>query len=219
MTHAARARPKTTTTTSCHWCRLAAATSFQLGKTARASTSQSPTVWSTSSLSRRYASTVADSPTSSTSTSSSSATSTPPPPPSIKPSTLQSSLQPNGPPRVQKARSQRVIKARKAAVSLTPTAVERIKGLLDSPEPKLIRIGVRNKGCAGMSYHLEYVDKPEKFDEIVEQDGVKVVVDSKALFSIIGSTMDWQEDALQAKFVFNNPNIKDACGCGESFIV
>ena len=70
-----------------------------------------------------------------------------------------------------------------------------------------------------MSYHLEYVSKPDKFDEVVEQDGVRVVVDSKALFSIIGSEMDWQENALGAKFVFKNPNIKDACGCGESFIV
>lgn len=59
-----------------------------------------------------------------------------------------------------------------------------------------------------MSYHLEYVDKAERFDEVVEQDGVKVIVDSKALFSIIGSTMDWQEDALQAKFVF-----KSECRC------
>ncbi|GAA6010276.1 hypothetical protein JCM11491_006242 [Sporobolomyces phaffii] len=117
------------------------------------------------------------------------------------------------------AKPKRVIRARKAAVSLTPTAVTRIRALLDSPSPKLIRIGVRNKGCAGMSYHLEYVDKPEKFDEVVEQEGVKVVIDSKALFSIIGSEMDWQEDALQARFVFKNPNIKDACGCGESFIV
>lgn len=55
-----------------------------------------------------------------------------------------------------------------------------------------------------MSYHLEYVDKADRFDEVVEQDGVKVIIDSKALFSIIGSTMDWQEDALQAKFVFNS---------------
>ncbi|GAA5851030.1 hypothetical protein JCM5353_001768 [Sporobolomyces roseus] len=107
------------------------------------------------------------------------------------------------------------LRARKAAVSLTPTAVTRIRALLDSPTPKLIRVGVRNKGCAGMSYHLDYVDKPDKFDEVVEQDGVRVVIDSKALFSIIGSEMDWQEDALQARFVFNNPNIKDACGCGE----
>lgn len=88
--------------------------------------------------------------------------------------------------------------------SQSPKAVDRIRGLLDQPSPKLIRVGVRNKGCAGMSYHLEYVDKPDKFDEVVEQDGVKVVIDSKALFSIIGSEMDWQEDALQARFVFNS---------------
>lgn len=94
---------------------------------------------------------------------------------------------------------------------------------------------MRNKGCAGLSYHLDYVEKPGKFDEIVEQDGVRVLIDSKALFSIIGSEMDWKEDALRcvatsctryatnchssSKFVFKNPNIKDACGCGESFNV
>jgi len=70
-----------------------------------------------------------------------------------------------------------------------------------------------------MSYHLEYVEKPGKFDEVVEQDGVKVMIDSKALFSIIGSEMDWKEDRISAKFVFNNPNVVDACGCGESFTV
>ena len=68
---------------------------------------------------------------------------------------------------------------------------------MHSPTPQLIRIGVRNKGCAGLSYHLEYVDHPAKFDEVVEQDGVKVLIDSKALFSIIGSEMDWKEDALR----------------------
>lgn len=68
---------------------------------------------------------------------------------------------------------------------------------MKSPTPQHLRIGVRNKGCAGLSYHLEYVDKPGKFDEVVEQDGVKVVIDSKALFSIIGSEMDWQEDGLR----------------------
>lgn len=88
--------------------------------------------------------------------------------------------------------------------SQTPGAITRIRSLLSLPEPKLIRVGVKNKGCAGMAYHLEYVDKPDKFDEVVEQDGVKVVIDSKALFSIIGSEMDWQEDALQARFVFNS---------------
>ncbi|KAH9931219.1 uncharacterized protein B0H18DRAFT_872399 [Fomitopsis serialis] len=96
----------------------------------------------------------------------------------------------------------------KAVITVTPGAVRRLRVLLKGPTPQLIRIGVRNKGCAGLSYHLEYVDKPGKFDEVVEQDGVKVLIDSKALFSLIGSEMDWHEDALSAKFVFKNPNNK-----------
>lgn len=71
----------------------------------------------------------------------------------------------------------------------------------------MIRVGVKNKGCSGLAYHLEYVDKPGTFDEVVEQDGVKVLIDSKALFSIIGSEMDWHEDKLSKRFVFRNPNI------------
>jgi iron-sulfur cluster assembly protein len=94
-----------------------------------------------------------------------------------------------------------------------------LRNLLNGPTPQLIRIGVRSKGCAGLSYHLEYVDKPGKFDEVVTQDNIRVLIDSKALFSIIGSEMDWKEDQLSSKFVFTNPNIKDACGCGESFNV
>ncbi|RPD59491.1 hypothetical protein L227DRAFT_576310 [Lentinus tigrinus ALCF2SS1-6] len=123
------------------------------------------------------------------------------------------------PPAPKAERPRPKIRATKAAITLTPTAVEKLRNLLKSPTPQLIRIGVRNKGCAGLSYHLEYVDKPGKFDEVVEQDGVRVLIDSKALFSIIGSEMDWKEDGLSAKFAFKNPNIKDACGCGESFTV
>lgn len=92
-------------------------------------------------------------------------------------------------------------------MSLTPKAVSQLKDLLEQPDPKLIRVGVKNRGCSGLAYHLEYVDKAGRFDEAVEQDGVKVLVDSKALFSIIGSEMDWQEDKLSARFVFRNPNI------------
>jgi len=113
----------------------------------------------------------------------------------------------------------RILRAKKAALTMTPSAVAKLGTLLQGPNPQLIRIGVRNKGCAGLSYHLEYVEKPDRFDEVVEQDGVQVLVDSKALFSIIGSEMDWREDALSARFAFKNPNIKDACGCGESFTV
>ncbi|KAI0820624.1 hypothetical protein BC628DRAFT_1330070 [Trametes gibbosa] len=148
-------------------------------------------------------------------------------PPSSKPPTARN-LSPDAaspqvaarpPPAPKAERLRPKIRAQKAAITLTPTAVERLENLLKSPTPQMIRIGVRNKGCAGLSYHLEYVEKPGKFDEVVEQDGVKVLIDSKALFSIIGSEMDWKEDALSAKFAFKNPNIKDACGCGESFTV
>jgi iron-sulfur cluster assembly accessory protein len=119
-------------------------------------------------------------------------------------------------------------------MSLTPSAVDHLRELLDSPEPKLIRVGVKSKGCSGSAYSLEYVDKPGKFDEQVEQDGVKVLIDSKALLKVIGSEMDWVEDKLSARFTFKNPNISktspvlelpmdandliaEQCGCGESF--
>uniref|UniRef100_A0A093V7E8 Iron-sulfur assembly protein 1 n=1 Tax=Talaromyces marneffei PM1 TaxID=1077442 RepID=A0A093V7E8_TALMA len=111
------------------------------------------------------------------------------------------------------------LRPRKAAMTLTPTAVSQLQSMLSQPDPKMIRVGVKNRGCSGLAYSLEYVDKPGKFDEVVEQDGVKVLIDSKALFSIIGSEMDWHEDKLSQRFVFRNPNIKEQCGCGESFMV
>jgi iron-sulfur cluster assembly accessory protein len=129
------------------------------------------------------------------------------------------------------------LRARKAAINLTPAAITHLRRLLEQPDPKLIRIGVKNKGCSGLAYHLEYVDKAGQFDETVEAEGVKVLIDSKALFSIIGSEMDWVEDKLSARFVFTNPNIsklwqlcifignltnyatEEQCGCGESFMV
>ncbi|KAF2741021.1 hypothetical protein EJ04DRAFT_571754 [Polyplosphaeria fusca] len=108
---------------------------------------------------------------------------------------------------------------RKATIKLSPTAVSHLRDLLNQPEPKLIRIGTRAKGCSGLAYHLEYVDKPSLLDEQVEQDGVKVLIDNKALLNIIGSEMDWLEDKLNERFVFKNPNITEQCGCGESFSV
>lgn len=101
------------------------------------------------------------------------------------------------------------LRARKAAITLTPPAVQRLHTLLSQPDPKLIRVGVKNRGCSGLAYHLEYVDRAGRFDEEVVQDDVKVLIDSKALFSIIGSEMDWVEDQLSARFVFRNPNISE----------
>jgi iron-sulfur cluster assembly accessory protein len=111
------------------------------------------------------------------------------------------------------------LKARKAAISITPSALLHLRELLEQPEPKMIRVSVKNRGCSGLAYHLEYVEKAGAFDEVVEQERVKVLIDSKALFSIIGSEMDWLEDKLSTRFVFKNPNIMEQCGCGESFNV
>jgi iron-sulfur cluster assembly protein len=97
--------------------------------------------------------------------------------------------------------------ARKATIKITPSAVSHLRELLNQPEPKLIRIGTKAKGCSGLAYDLQYVDKPSPLDEQVEQDGVKVLIDNKALLNIIGSEMDWLEDKLNERFIFKNPNI------------
>ena len=109
----------------------------------------------------------------------------------------------------------------KAPISLTDAAAERVKALLDKRgKPSAgIRIGVRTKGCSGMSYTLEYADERSKFDEVVEQKGVTVLIDPKASMFIFGTEMDWVEDKMQSGFVFRNPNEKGRCGCGESFHV
>ena len=118
-----------------------------------------------------------------------------------KPTTTATAAQPAAPKKKSKLR------ARKAPITITPTAVSHLRELLEQPESKLVRVGVKNRGCSGLAYHLEYVDKAGTFDESVQQDGVQVLIDSKALFSIIGSEMDWLEDKLSARFIFKNPNI------------
>ncbi|CAR26061.1 hypothetical protein ZYGR_0E00390 [Zygosaccharomyces rouxii] len=123
------------------------------------------------------------------------------------------------PARLRRRKNRRTLRPRKALISLSPRAMTHLRSLLDQPEPKLIRIGVTNRGCSGLSYDLQYITEPGKYDEIVEQDGIKVIVDSKALFSVVGSEMDWIDDRLSSRFVFRNPNSKGTCGCGESFMV
>lgn len=108
-----------------------------------------------------------------------------------------------------KRRPMRPLRPRKAAMKLSPEAVRELRQMLDSPEPKLIKVGVKQKGCSGLTYDLSFVDQPGKMDEVVEQDGVKIVIDSRALMSVIGSEMHWEEDLLSRRFVFRNPNISE----------
>lgn len=96
----------------------------------------------------------------------------------------------------------------RAALTLTPTAVQRVQELVKT-QPNCIglKIGVRQRGCNGMSYTLDYITEKSKFDEIVEQDGVVILIDKKAQLTILGTEMDYVQSKLSAEFVFNNPNI------------
>jgi iron-sulfur cluster assembly protein len=109
----------------------------------------------------------------------------------------------------------------KAALSVTEAAAQRIQALLAKRgKPSVgVRVGVRSRGCSGLSYTLEYADEKGKFDEVVEVNGVTVLVDPKAIMFILGTEMDYVEEKLQSGFVFRNPNEKGRCGCGESFHV
>jgi iron-sulfur cluster assembly protein len=107
------------------------------------------------------------------------------------------------------------------AMTLTEAAAERIQALLAKRgKPSVgIRIGVRSRGCSGLTYTLEYADERGKFDEVVQDKGVTVLIDPKATMFIIGTEMDYVQDKLQSGFTFRNPNEKGRCGCGESFHV
>jgi iron-sulfur cluster assembly protein len=111
--------------------------------------------------------------------------------------------------------------ARKQALSVTDAAAERIQALLDKRgKPSVgVRVGVRARGCSGLSYTIEYADEKGKFDEVVEDKGVTILVDPKAVMFILGTEMDFVEEKLQSGFTFRNPNEKGRCGCGESFHV
>uniref|UniRef100_A0A8B9PYN7 Iron-sulfur cluster assembly 1 homolog, mitochondrial n=1 Tax=Apteryx owenii TaxID=8824 RepID=A0A8B9PYN7_APTOW len=100
----------------------------------------------------------------------------------------------------------------------TPSAVQKIKQLLkDKPDHVGVKVGVRTRGCNGLSYTLEYTKSKGDSDEEVVQDGVRVFIEKKAQLTLLGTEMDYVEDKLSSEFVFNNPNIKGTCGCGESF--
>lgn len=106
----------------------------------------------------------------------------------------------------------------KAPITITQSATDRLKELMTkNPAAIGVRIGVKTRGCNGLSYTLEYVKEKKKFDEMVEQSGVKVFIDAKAQLTLLGTEMDYVKDILSSEFVFHNPNITGTCGCGESF--
>lgn len=106
-------------------------------------------------------------------------------------------------------------------MTVTDAAADRVRALIASrgKETLGVRIGVRTKGCSGMSYTLEFADEKGEFDEMIEQNGVTILIDPKATMFIIGTEMDYVEEKLESGFVFRNPNEKGRCGCGESFHV
>lgn len=104
-------------------------------------------------------------------------------------------------------------------VTLTDAAAERVQEIMDEKGAGYLRVGVTNGGCAGMEYVMDYVAEPETTDEVVEDNGVKIVVDAKAVLFLLGSVVDFETTMLHEKFVFRNPNQTDACGCGESVTI
>ncbi|MDB5475269.1 MAG: HesB/YadR/YfhF family protein [Phenylobacterium sp.] len=110
---------------------------------------------------------------------------------------------------------------RPKVVTLTEAAAARVKEIMGKAEKPYagLRVGVKNGGCAGQEYVLEYADKIEPLDEIIEDKDVTILVEPKAVLFLIGSEIDYEVSKLAAKFVFRNPNETDACGCGESVTI
>jgi iron-sulfur cluster assembly protein len=122
---------------------------------------------------------------------------------------------------LQPSTERRVRRPRPKVVSLTDRAAERVREILakaDQPYAGL-RVGVKNGGCAGQEYVLNYAAGPEPLDEVVEDRGVTIFVEPKSILFLIGSEIDYEIDKLAARFVFRNPNETDACGCGESVTI
>lgn len=102
---------------------------------------------------------------------------------------------------------------------LSDAAAERLRNIMEKAEGRYagVRVGVTNGGCAGMSYTMEYAEDAAPLDEVVDEKGVRLFIDPKAILFLLGTEMDFVRDKLAARFVFNNPNQTAACGCGESF--
>jgi iron-sulfur cluster assembly protein len=107
---------------------------------------------------------------------------------------------------------------RPTVLKLTEAAAARVKAIMAAKGPEVagLKIGIKKGGCAGMEYTMEWAAGAGKFDEVVEQDGARVIIDPQAVLYLLGTEMDYKVDKLSAQFVFNNPNQSSACGCGES---
>ena len=110
------------------------------------------------------------------------------------------------------------VRPRPQVMRLTEAAAERIRAVMANAGHPIaaVRVGVKNGGCAGMAYTMEYADRIDPLDEVIEDKGVRILVDPKAVLFLLGTEMDYKVDKLSAQFVFNNPNQTSACGCGES---
>jgi iron-sulfur cluster assembly protein len=104
-------------------------------------------------------------------------------------------------------------------VTLSDAAAARVRELMAEKGAGLLRVGVKNAGCAGMEYTMSYVDTAEPSDERVDDNGVEIVIDGKAVLFLLGSVIDYEVTPLHSKFTFRNPNQTDACGCGESVTI
>ncbi len=110
------------------------------------------------------------------------------------------------------------IRERPKVMTLTDSAADRVKEIMQSsPDPVIgLRVGVKKGGCAGMEYTMEYASEQQAHEEIVEDKGVKIFIEPKAILFLLGTEMDFRVEKLSASFVFKNPNETSACGCGES---
>lgn len=110
---------------------------------------------------------------------------------------------------------------RMKAITLTDAAAARVRDIIARSDKPIagLRVGVKNGGCAGMSYTMEYAEAAKPHDEVVEDKGVTVLIDPKAVLFLLGTQMDFQTSKMSSTFVFNNPNQTSACGCGESVAI
>ena len=113
------------------------------------------------------------------------------------------------------------VRPRPQVMRLSDAAAVRIREIMAKAERPFagVRVGVKNGGCAGMSYTMEYAEKVNPTDEVIEEKGIKLLIDPKAVMFLLGTEMDYKSDKLSAQFVFNNPNQTSACGCGESVLL